>query len=187
MCLISKTFFPKVAENDITCYKMLSVDWFECKPKFYTPFMVENCTEEVNTLKYFHPSTFSKIKNFFEYINPFRIIRFFTGGGFCVSGGYVHSYAEYSEPRYSGVVYFKCRIPKGSLYYVQNYEHCCEDKNTVDEPLCYASRVLFIDDDELKEKIEASRPQFVEKKGHNKKSNKKKKKHNKNQKSKKNK
>lgn len=108
MCLTSKWRFPKIAKEDIVCYKVLEVNIDN--RYFVTPYR-KNIVDinkpyeakEANSLSIFHPYTKTK--------------------------GYIHTFAfiptlQNLKERFDNPVVFKCIIPKGTKYHRGNFAYC---------------------------------------------------------------
>lgn len=105
MCLNSKTDKPCIAEEDITCYKVLDrCDGFFCKCK--TPFRGVRVRNAVLTGRRLMKARGKReISN-----NIFNLYQ--------VNGGYIHTYKDFPFSYHDiGCFLFECVIPKGEAYF----------------------------------------------------------------------
>lgn len=124
MCLVTSQREPKIAEEDIICYKVL----IKNRDGLYSPILNVKYNIELNIAHGELEITEVRIKNTADCIYPYNIALY------CIRGGVLHCYKskhnakEHRKWSCNSVVY-KCIIPKGSKYYVSIDDiEICSDK-----------------------------------------------------------
>lgn len=125
MCLYSETNNPKIAQQDIVCYK--------CVKRYRRYFRPYHRTDKA---KYKFGKLYKIDTNLF--INKVEKGRkwYHVNVGFH-SYGNIMSYIK-KDPNEDDCCYIKCIIPKGSLYF--------EERDSRDEIMYYCSEQLYIPD-----------------------------------------
>lgn len=122
MCLYSIEIEPRIADRDITCYKVVSVRG----GKYYTPYVGRRIGKRYiigRDLYCAHGKTAVKICS-----DAWYAVHFFANNHqfFAVGKGFIHTYGRidvaFSQKRLNREVY-ECIIPKGSEYY-KDYASC---------------------------------------------------------------
>lgn len=126
MCLISNTNIPKIAQEDIVCYKVLIkpsilkslfgkgyvTPWYDKKVKPKGLFKAEGMKEI--------------IRDYYASIHPTKL--------YCIGGGFIHTYTNLNAIGITGPDFvrqrvFECIIPKGTEYFIsiddQEYASDC--------------------------------------------------------------
>jgi hypothetical protein len=127
MCLIKNKKYhpfnrPLIAEEDIVCYKQLSVN---CQNKIITPYK-----RVLVPIKCIQKNKRKRIPFKAEILNKFRFIwRHVLGFSNIVTDGFIHTFSlstPYRDLFYCDRV-FKCIIPKGTKYFIgDDYDYASE-------------------------------------------------------------
>lgn len=123
MCLYSKTNKPKIAQQDIVCYKLVQKHKYHFSPYYYS-----------DKAKY----KFGELYKIDDDLFMNSIDR--NNYWFLINIGF-HSYvniriSDKLNPESKHSCYIKCIIPKGSLYF--------EETNNCDDLIFYCSNQLYI-------------------------------------------
>lgn len=122
MCLYTKKREPRIADRDITCYKVVSV---RCG-KYYTPYVKRRIAKRYiigRDLYCAHGKSVAK-----NCSNAFYVANHFANNNqfFAIGKGFIHTYGRvdvaFSKIALNREVY-ECIIPKGTEYY-KDYESC---------------------------------------------------------------
>ena len=123
MCLYSETNKPKIAQQDIVCYKYVIKDKHHFSPYYYT----DKAKYKFGKLYKIDANLFTKDIDCNSYL-------------YLINNGF-HSYVNIQEfskkdPETDSFCYIKCIIPKGSLYF--------EETNNLGNLIYYCSNQLYI-------------------------------------------
>lgn len=117
MCLVTKSYEPQIAQEDIKCYKVLKYSRYS-KNKYFSPFNGIVVSDAV----------INGVANFWAK-GKRNVLQWRYGkkkfSSYNVGGGFIHTYKEYDDKiklQYQSYMWneyavFECIIPTGSIYY----------------------------------------------------------------------
>lgn len=143
MCLITKTYEPKIAQEDIKCYKVLKYSRYG-KNKYFTPFNGILISDTI----------INGAANFWakgeRNVLPWHYDK--KKFSYNVGGGFIHTYKEYYEKvkyqyksyQWNEYAVFECIIPTGALYY-EGYDSNTEVESYASNCIKFVKRIDIID------------------------------------------